>query len=163
MRTSIATVSRSGSLVEKLHACAAAGFDGVEIFEPDLIAGDHSPEEIRALAHRLGLRLDLYQPLRDLEGVDEASFADNLSIPDNYYDYLAGRFGLAPAHVAQLRELDLLYDRGPDGYFVHFYTRTVGSVFFEFVQRFGHYDGYGTDNAPVRLAAQRAGLGTVRP
>ncbi|HEY9266731.1 MAG TPA: TIM barrel protein, partial [Mycobacterium sp.] len=78
MRTSIATVSLSGSLVEKLHACAAAGFDGVEIFEPDLIAGDHSPEEIRALARRLGLSLDLYQPLRDLEGVDEVAFADNI-------------------------------------------------------------------------------------
>ncbi|EJZ07382.1 bifunctional sugar phosphate isomerase/epimerase/4-hydroxyphenylpyruvate dioxygenase family protein [Mycolicibacterium vaccae] len=78
MRTSIATVSLSGSLVDKLHACAAAGFDGVEIFEPDLIASDHSPEEIRALARRLGLTLDLYQPLRDLEGVDEHTFADNL-------------------------------------------------------------------------------------
>jgi 4-hydroxyphenylpyruvate dioxygenase len=78
MRTSIATVSISGSLVEKLHACAAAGFDGVEIFEPDLIASDHSPEEIRALARRLGLSLDLYQPLRDIEGVDEAVFVENL-------------------------------------------------------------------------------------
>ncbi|OBC08380.1 4-hydroxyphenylpyruvate dioxygenase [Mycobacterium sp. 852013-50091_SCH5140682] len=78
MRMSIATVSLSGSLVEKLHACAAAGFDGVEIFEPDLIASDHSPEEIRHLARRLGLSLDLYQPLRDLEGVDEATFTDNL-------------------------------------------------------------------------------------
>ena len=78
MRTSIATVSISGSLVEKLHACAAAGFDGVEIFEPDLIASDHSPEEIRGLARRLGLSLDLYQPLRDIEGVDEATFAENL-------------------------------------------------------------------------------------
>ena len=66
------------SLTEKLHACAAAGFDGVELFEPDLIANDHSPEEIRALARRLGLSLDLYQPLRDIEGVDEDTFADNL-------------------------------------------------------------------------------------
>jgi len=78
MRTSIATVSISGSLVEKLHACSAAGFDGVEIFEPDLIASDHSPEEIRGLARRLGLTLDLYQPLRDIEGVDEETFAENL-------------------------------------------------------------------------------------
>lgn len=78
MKTSIATVSLSGSLTEKLHACAAAGFDGVELFEPDLIANDHSPEEIRALARRLGLSLDLYQPLRDIEGVDEDTFADNL-------------------------------------------------------------------------------------
>ncbi len=78
MKTSIATVSLSGSLVEKLHACAAAGFDGVEIFEPDLIAAEQSPEEIRALARRLRLSLDLYQPLRDLEGVDEVTFTDNL-------------------------------------------------------------------------------------
>lgn len=82
MKTSIATVSLSGSLVEKLHACAAAGFDGVEIFEPDLIASDHSPEEIRHLAHRLGLSLDLYQPLRDLEGVGEATFTENLRRAD---------------------------------------------------------------------------------
>ncbi|OPX10812.1 bifunctional sugar phosphate isomerase/epimerase/4-hydroxyphenylpyruvate dioxygenase family protein [Mycobacterium sp. AT1] len=78
-----------------------------------------------------------------------------LAVPDNYYDYVAGRFGVDSDTVAELRELDLLYDRSPDGTFVHFYTRTVGSVFFEFVQRVGDYDGYGTDNAPVRLAAQR--------
>ena len=69
MRTSIATVCLSGTLTEKLHACAAAGFDGVEIFEPDLVAAPQSPEEIRALADRLGLSIDLYQPFRDAEGV----------------------------------------------------------------------------------------------
>jgi 4-hydroxyphenylpyruvate dioxygenase len=78
MKTSIATVCISGTLVEKLHACAAAGFDGVEIFEPDLIAAPESPEEIRAVASRLGLSLDLYQPLRDVEGVDEVTFRDVL-------------------------------------------------------------------------------------
>ncbi|MGN8025819.1 bifunctional sugar phosphate isomerase/epimerase/4-hydroxyphenylpyruvate dioxygenase family protein [Microbacterium sp. 22242] len=75
MRTSIATVCLSGTLASKLHACASAGFDGVEIFEPDLVAAPESPEEIRALAGRLGLTLDLYQPLRDVEGVDEEQFA----------------------------------------------------------------------------------------
>ncbi len=70
---------------------------------------------------------------------------------------VAGRFGVDAESVAALRELDLLYDRSPDGEFIHFYTRTVGSVFFEFVERRGQYDGYGSDNAPVRLAAQRAG------
>lgn len=78
MKTSIATVCLSGTLVEKLHACAAAGFDGVEIFEPDLVSAFESPEEIRALAARLGLALDLYQPMRDVEGVDEETFADVL-------------------------------------------------------------------------------------
>ncbi|MBN9212589.1 MAG: sugar phosphate isomerase/epimerase, partial [Microbacterium sp.] len=75
MKTSIATVCVSGTLADKLHACAAAGFDGVEIFEPDLLAAPESPEEIAALAARLGLSLDLYQPLRDVEGVDEETFA----------------------------------------------------------------------------------------
>ena len=42
------------------------------------------------------------------------------------------------------------------GEFVHFYTATVGEVFFEVVQRRGGYDGYGAANAPVRLAAQHA-------
>jgi 4-hydroxyphenylpyruvate dioxygenase len=74
LRTSIATVCLSGTLEQKLHACAEAGFDGVEIFEPDLVASPASPEEIRALAERLGLTLDLYQPFRDAEGVDEALF-----------------------------------------------------------------------------------------
>lgn len=76
MKTSIATVCLSGTLAEKLHAAAAAGFDGVEIFEPDLVAAPESPDEIRALAERLGLTLDLYQPMRDVEGVDEDSFGE---------------------------------------------------------------------------------------
>jgi 4-hydroxyphenylpyruvate dioxygenase len=74
MRTSIATVCLSGTLTDKLHAASDAGFDGVEIFEPDLIASPLSPEEIAALAARLGLTLDLYQPFRDAEGVGEEEF-----------------------------------------------------------------------------------------
>jgi 4-hydroxyphenylpyruvate dioxygenase len=78
VRTSIATVCVSGSLAEKLQACATAGFDGVEVFEPDLVASEQSPEEIRALSGRLGLSLDLYQPFRDFEGIDDDLLADNL-------------------------------------------------------------------------------------
>ena len=36
-KRSIATVSLSGALDEKLRATAAAGFDAVEIFENDLL------------------------------------------------------------------------------------------------------------------------------
>ncbi|PPF84420.1 4-hydroxyphenylpyruvate dioxygenase [Pseudoclavibacter sp. RFBJ3] len=78
MRTSIATVCLAGTLVEKLHACAEAGFDGIEIMDADLTAAYESPEEIRALCDRLGLTIDLFQPLRDFEGVDDATLADNL-------------------------------------------------------------------------------------
>ncbi|MFG2426839.1 bifunctional sugar phosphate isomerase/epimerase/4-hydroxyphenylpyruvate dioxygenase family protein [Streptomyces sp. NPDC048590] len=78
MRTSIATVSLSGTLTEKLTAAARAGFDGVEIFENDLIGSPLGPEEIRDLAADLGLTIDLYQPMRDIEAVPEDEFARNL-------------------------------------------------------------------------------------
>lgn len=78
MRTSIATVSLSGSLTEKLTAAARAGFDGVEIFENDLLTAALTPEEIRARCADLGLGIDLYQPLRDIEAVPADLFARNL-------------------------------------------------------------------------------------
>ncbi len=78
MRTSIATVCLSGTLEEKLRAASRAGFDGVEIFEQDLIVSPLSPEAVRELAGDLGITLDLYQPFRDFEGVDEEQFAANL-------------------------------------------------------------------------------------
>lgn len=81
---------------------------------------------------------------------------DHLRIPANYYDDLSARFGLSEELLSSLRELDLLYDRDAAGEFIHFYTRTIGDVFFEVVERRGGYDGYGGANAPIRLAAQRA-------
>ncbi|MFE0785307.1 bifunctional sugar phosphate isomerase/epimerase/4-hydroxyphenylpyruvate dioxygenase family protein [Streptomyces mutabilis] len=74
MRTSIATVSLSGSLTEKLTAASRAGFDGVEIFENDLLASPLTPEEIRARCADLGLTIDLYQPVRDIEALPEEEF-----------------------------------------------------------------------------------------
>ena len=69
MRTAIATVSLSGSLEEKLRAAAQAGFDGIELFENDLIGSPLRPREVRALLDDLGLRCLLYQPFRDFEGM----------------------------------------------------------------------------------------------
>ncbi|KQQ83173.1 TIM barrel protein [Pseudarthrobacter sp. SL88] len=79
---------------------------------------------------------------------------DFLQIPANYYEDLDARFDLDPGFLATLRELNLLYDRDADGEFLHFYTATVGSVFFEMVERRGNYSGYGAPNAPVRHAVQ---------
>ena len=45
MQTSIATVSLSGGLAEKLEAIAAAGFTGVEIFESDLLSFNGTPKD----------------------------------------------------------------------------------------------------------------------
>lgn len=71
MQTSIATVSISGDLREKLEAIAAAGFDGVEIFENDFLAYDRSPREVGRMVTDLGLTITLFQPFRDFEGLPE--------------------------------------------------------------------------------------------
>ena len=55
MKRSIATVSLSGTLPEKLEAAAAAGFDGVELFENDLLYHSGSPQDIRRLCEDLAL------------------------------------------------------------------------------------------------------------
>ncbi|MHC6591821.1 bifunctional sugar phosphate isomerase/epimerase/4-hydroxyphenylpyruvate dioxygenase family protein [Arthrobacter sp. C152] len=86
-----------------------------------------------------------------------------LQIPANYYEDLDARFDLEPGFLATLQELNLLYDRDADGEFLHFYTATVGSVFFEMVERRGNYDGYGAPNAPVRHAVQYDSLHRSRP
>ena len=71
MRTSIATVSISGTLDTKLRAIAAAGFDGVEIFENDLLSCPMSPAEVGAMMRDLGLACTVFQPFRDFEGMPD--------------------------------------------------------------------------------------------
>lgn len=68
MLRSIATLCVAGSLPEKLRAIAQAGFDGVEIFEPDFTDWGESPTRLAALCRELGLTIFLYQPLRNIEG-----------------------------------------------------------------------------------------------
>ncbi|MFC7340000.1 bifunctional sugar phosphate isomerase/epimerase/4-hydroxyphenylpyruvate dioxygenase family protein [Saccharopolyspora griseoalba] len=87
-RRSIATVCLSGTLEDKLAAAAAAGFDGVEIFENDLVASAHSPAEIGARCRELGLGVDLYQPFRDFEAVPPARLADNLRRAERKFDVM---------------------------------------------------------------------------
>jgi len=69
MKTSIATVSISGALEHKLAAVAAAGFQGVEIFENDLLSFPGSPAEVGRMVRELGMECTLFQPFRDLEGM----------------------------------------------------------------------------------------------
>ncbi|MDX3697036.1 TIM barrel protein [Streptomyces europaeiscabiei] len=88
MRKSIATVCLSGSLTEKLTAAARAGFDGVEIFENDLLSGPLPPEEIRSRCADLGLTIDLYQPMRDVEAVPEEEFVRNLRRAERKFDVM---------------------------------------------------------------------------
>jgi 4-hydroxyphenylpyruvate dioxygenase len=78
VRHAIATVCMSGSLEAKLDAAAGAGFDGVELFEPDLAESGVTPAQVRRAADARGLSIDLFQPFRDFEAVTPARLARNL-------------------------------------------------------------------------------------
>ena len=68
---SIATVSLSGALDEKLRAIASAGFEEVEIFEADLLSFNGSPRDVRKMCEDLNLKICAFQPFRDFEGMPE--------------------------------------------------------------------------------------------
>ena len=87
-RTAIATVCISGTLEDKLAAAAGAGFDGVEIFEPDFVASPSSATEIRERCADLGLSIDLYQPFRDFDSTDPERLAANLRRAELKFDVM---------------------------------------------------------------------------
>jgi 4-hydroxyphenylpyruvate dioxygenase len=71
MRSSIATVSVSGNLAEKLTSIAERGYDAAEIFENDLLSAPQSAAEVGALMRDLGLACSIFQPFRDYEGLPQ--------------------------------------------------------------------------------------------
>ncbi len=85
---SIATVCLSGTLEDKLSAAAAARFQGIEIFEPDLIASPWSPRQVRQECARRGLSIDVYQPFRDFEAVPPDMFEANLRRAERKFEVL---------------------------------------------------------------------------
>ena len=88
MQRSIATVSLSGTLPEKLEAIAAAGFDGVEIFENDLLYYAGSPRDIRQMCADLGIAITLFQPFRDFEGCRRDRLEKNLDRAERKFDLM---------------------------------------------------------------------------
>lgn len=88
MQRSIATVSLSGTLPEKLEAIAAAGFDGVEIFENDLLYYDGTPADIRKRCADLGLDITLFQPFRDFEGCRRDRLQHNIDRAERKFDLM---------------------------------------------------------------------------
>lgn len=88
MQRSIATVSLSGTLPDKLEAIAAAGFDGVEIFENDLLYYGGSPREVRRVCADLGLAITLFQPFRDFEGCRRDRLPRNLDRLERKFDLM---------------------------------------------------------------------------
>jgi len=88
MHRSIATVSLSGTLPEKLEAIAAAGFDGVEIFENDLLYYAGSPRDVRKMCADLGIAITLFQPFRDFEGCRRDRLQRNLDRAERKFDLM---------------------------------------------------------------------------
>ncbi|RYY96499.1 MAG: sugar phosphate isomerase/epimerase and 4-hydroxyphenylpyruvate domain-containing protein, partial [Comamonadaceae bacterium] len=88
MHRAIATVSLSGTLRQKLEAIAAAGFDGIELFENDFIHFKGSAAELGRITADLGLRIDLYQPFRDFEGMPQAQFERSLARAEAKFDLM---------------------------------------------------------------------------
>src|SRR5687767_14685710 len=86
MKTSIATVSLSGGLGEKLEAIAAAGFDAVEIFENDLLSYNGRPADVRKAVSDLGLQVVTLQPFRDFEGLPEDKRARAFARAERKFD-----------------------------------------------------------------------------
>jgi 4-hydroxyphenylpyruvate dioxygenase len=68
---SIASVSLSGTLKEKMFSVAKAGYDGIELFENDLTSSDISPKELNKMASDLGIEIVALQPFRDYEAMPE--------------------------------------------------------------------------------------------
>jgi 4-hydroxyphenylpyruvate dioxygenase len=85
---SIATVSLSGSLDEKLRAIAAAGFEAVEIFENDLLSFSGSPRDVAQLCRDLGLSVCAFQPFRDFEGMPEPQRTRNFARVERKFDLM---------------------------------------------------------------------------
>lgn len=93
---------------------------------------------------------DIFATARQLR----ALHMESLPIPENYYYDLGARFGLADIVLSRMAELNILYDEDESGTYHHLYTRAFAKrFFFEVVQR-DKYDGYGTRDTAIRLAAQ---------
>ena len=88
LRKCIATVALSGTLRDKLEACAAVGFDGVEIMEADLLTFDGSPADVRQICADLGLTIEVYQPFRDFEAMPDQQRGRNLDRAERKFDVM---------------------------------------------------------------------------
>ncbi|WP_428649506.1 bifunctional sugar phosphate isomerase/epimerase/4-hydroxyphenylpyruvate dioxygenase family protein [Roseibium sp.] len=88
LKTSIATVSIAGDLSDKLNAIAAAGFDGVEIFENDFLTYDASPSDVGKMVRDLGMEITLFQPFRDFEGMPEPFRSRNFERAERKFELM---------------------------------------------------------------------------
>jgi len=95
MLHSIATVSISGTLAEKIAVIAKAGFGGVEILESDLLSFPESPRKVGDMLRDYGLVCTAYQPFRDFEGMPD-------DLRQRTFDRMERKFDVAAEIGAEL-------------------------------------------------------------
>ncbi|MBO6892438.1 MAG: sugar phosphate isomerase/epimerase and 4-hydroxyphenylpyruvate domain-containing protein [Roseibium sp.] len=88
MSLCISTTSIPGDLPAKLKAIAAAGFESVELHDPDFTGFHGTAREIRDIVSGLGLKVALLKPFHDLEGQLDQQVA---------FDRLEAKFDLMEA------------------------------------------------------------------
>ena len=88
MKRSIATVCLSGDLRQKIDAAARAGYDGIEIFENDLLLFDQSPTVVRKMVEDAGLKIIALQPFRDFEGMPADKRLKNFARAERKFDIM---------------------------------------------------------------------------
>ncbi|MEE2030571.1 sugar phosphate isomerase/epimerase family protein [Rhodococcus chondri] len=86
---SLATVCLTGPLEERLAAAAHAGFDGIELFEPDRAASGLSPAEVHKHCTDLGLKIVAHQPFHDFEALPLELHATNMRRLDRAFDLMS--------------------------------------------------------------------------
>ncbi|MEV0388814.1 TIM barrel protein [Nonomuraea sp. NPDC050643] len=105
----LATACLSGTLEDKLAAAAAAGFNGIEIYEGDLIVSNWSPGRIRQECADLGLAIHLYQPFHDFEAAPPETFEADLRRAERKFDVLE-QLGATTLAVCSTTSADALDD-----------------------------------------------------
>lgn len=110
MRKGIATVSVAGTLDHKLEVISAARFDGIELFDADLVSSPLSPAKLARRCADLGLAIDLFQPIRDVEGTPPAAFDDVLRRVRAKFAVM-GELGVDRALVCSSVRPDAIEDR----------------------------------------------------
>jgi len=88
MKRSIATVCLSGDLRQKIDAAARAGYDGIEVFENDLLLFDQSPTVVRKIVEDAGLKIIALQPFRDFEGMPADKRLKNFARAERKFDVM---------------------------------------------------------------------------
>jgi 4-hydroxyphenylpyruvate dioxygenase len=112
---------------------------------------DHAPDHAHGVTQVAFRCPDVARAVEELR----TTGVPMMRVPDNYYVDLDARFGLSTERVETLRDHQLLYDRDDRGELLHAYTRPLSTGFHvEVLERRGGYDGYGSANTFVRLAAQ---------